>query len=153
MEVRPEPHPKDADGSVNTAEGRITTPPSTEPQTFAFVKIDLGSCYPLVFANRLLHSLYIQATGYKDCDIISERGNPSCKRASKRDTSQGRINLLIPRHTEQELQSEDIEQQTGGIPVGSNARSRTPSIRLLEGCSTLCKSICRTPVRIQQSLK
>ncbi len=32
----------------------IATPPSTEPQTFAFVKIDLGPCNPLVLDNRLL---------------------------------------------------------------------------------------------------
>ncbi len=38
----------------------------TEPQTFAFVKIDLGSCFSFVLGSRLLHSLYIQAAGYKD---------------------------------------------------------------------------------------
>ena len=74
--------------------------PRTEPQTFAFVKIDLGSCCLLVRANRLLHSLYIQVAGYKDCDIIGERGNPYRKRASKRDTAQGRIRPLIPKSTE-----------------------------------------------------
>ena len=106
--VGPEPHPEDADESVTPAEGPwkgITTPPSTEPQTFAFVKIDLGSCYPLVLANRLLHSLYIQAAEYKDCDIISERRNPCRKRASKRDTAQGRICPLIPKPTKQGLLS------------------------------------------------
>ncbi len=39
MEVGPEPHPKDADGSVTPAEGpwkSIATPPSTKPQTFTF---------------------------------------------------------------------------------------------------------------------
>ena len=75
LEVGPKQHPEDADGSVTPVQGpwkRIATPPSTDPQTLAFVKVDLGSCYPLVFANRLLHSLYIQAAGYKDFDIISE---------------------------------------------------------------------------------
>ena len=102
-EVGPKQHPEDADGSVT---------PSTEPQTFAFVKIDLGSGYPLVLANRLLHSLYIQAAGY---NIIGERGNPCPKRASKRDTEQG-------------FQSEDIEMGRQGCrPAELNARSRTPS--------------------------
>ena len=69
LEVGPEPHPKDADGSVTPAEGHwkgIAIPPRTEPQAFAFVKIDLGSCNPLVLVNRLLHSHYIQAAGYKN---------------------------------------------------------------------------------------
>ena len=48
------------------------------PQTFDFVKVGLCSCNPLVFANRLLHSLYIQAAGY-----ISERGN-SCRRRARK---------------------------------------------------------------------
>ena len=79
LEVRPEQHPEDADGSVTPAEGpwkSIDTHPNTEPQTFAFVKIELGSCNPLVFDNRLCHILYIQPVGYKDCDVISERRNP-----------------------------------------------------------------------------
>ena len=61
--------PKDADESFTPVEGLsqgITTSPSTELQTFAFVKIDLGSSYSFVLSNRSLHSLYIQATGYKD---------------------------------------------------------------------------------------
>ena len=40
LEVGPKPHPKDVDGSATPAEGpwkSIATPPSTEPQTFAFV--------------------------------------------------------------------------------------------------------------------
>ena len=87
LEVGLEPHPEDADGSVTPAEEPwkgIATPPSTEPQTFAFVKIDFGSCNPLVLANRLLHSLYIQAVGYKHCDIISKCRNTCRKRASDR---------------------------------------------------------------------
>ena len=79
LEAGPKPHPEDADGSVTPAEGpwkSIATPPSTEPQTFAFVKIDLGPCNPLILDNRLFHSLYILAAGYKDCDVISERGSP-----------------------------------------------------------------------------
>ena len=79
LEVGPEPHPEDADGFVTPAERPwkvIAAPPSTELQTFAFFKFDHGSCYSLVLSNRLLHSLYIQTAGDKDCDIISERGNP-----------------------------------------------------------------------------
>ena len=85
LEVGPKPHPKDADGSVTPAEKpwkSIATRPSTEPQTFAFVKIDLGPCNPLVFDNHLFHSLYIQPARYKDCDVIGERGNPCRKAAS-----------------------------------------------------------------------
>ena len=100
--------------------------PSTEPQNFAFVKIDLGSCYSFVLSSRLPHSLYIQAVGFKARDIISERGNPCCKRSSKKDTAQGRILTLIPKSSEQGLQSEDIEE-TGGSPAGPIARSQTPS--------------------------
>ena len=69
LEVGPESHPEDADESVTPAEGLwqdIATPPSTELQTFAFVKIDLGSYYLFVLGNHLLHSLYVQAAGYKD---------------------------------------------------------------------------------------
>ena len=61
------------DSSGRALEEYCYPPPSTELQTFAFVKIDLGSCDPLVLDNRLFHSLYIQAAGYKDCDVISER--------------------------------------------------------------------------------
>ena len=70
------------------------------------------SCY------CLLHSLYIQTAGYKDCDIISERRNPCCKRANKRDTTQDRICPLIPKPTEQGLQSDDIEKrrQAASLP-------------------------------------
>ena len=77
-------------------EGRMTPtlPPFLRPsllysptfcrsQTFAFVQIDLGSCYPLVLANRHFHSLYIQVAGYKYCDIIGECGNPCARKASR----------------------------------------------------------------------
>ena len=49
--------------------------------------------------------------GYKHCDTIGKRGNPCHKTASKRDTAQGRIRPLIPKPTEQGLQSEDIEKR------------------------------------------
>ena len=116
--------------SVTPAEGPwkgIATPPSTEPQTFAFDKIDLGSCYPLVITNRLLHGLYIHAAGYKHCDIIGERRNPCRKRASKRETAQGRVRPLIPKPMEQGFQSKDLKKRTGGSPAGPNTRSQTPS--------------------------
>ena len=103
-------------------------------QTFAFVKIDLGSCNPLVLANRLLHSYYVQAAGHKDCDIISERGNPCRKRASKRDTAQGRICLPIPKPTKQGPQSEDIEKRRQGAALPDRTLDRehlrTPSVHL-----------------------
>ena len=100
LEVGPEPDPEDADGSTNPVEGpwkSIATPPSTEPQTFAFVKIDLGSCDPLALDNRLFHSLYIQTAGHKHCDVISERGNPCREATNKRYTEQGRTCPLIPK--------------------------------------------------------
>ena len=48
LEVGSEPHLEDADGSVTLAKGLwqgIAAPPRTELQAFAFVKLDLGSCY------------------------------------------------------------------------------------------------------------
>ena len=47
----------------------------------------------------------ILVVGYEDCDIISERGNPCRKRASKRDIAQGRICPLIPKPTKQGFQN------------------------------------------------
>ena len=111
--VRPKPHPKDADGSVTPTEGpwkSIATPPSTELQTFAFVKIDLGPCNPLVLDNRRFHSLYIQPAGYKDCDVISERGHACRQAASKRDTAQYQTCPLIPKPAQEGLQREDIKR-------------------------------------------
>ena len=64
----------------------IATPPSTEPQTFAFVKIDLGSCNLLVLASCLLHSLYIQAAGYKNCDISSANAETLAVRGPAKGT-------------------------------------------------------------------
>ena len=139
LEVGPEPHPKDADGSVTPAEGPwkgIATSPSTEPQTFALVKIDLDSCNPLVLDNRLLHSLYIQAAGYKHRDIIGERGNPCRKRASKRDTVQGRICPPIPKPTEQGLQSWDIEKRRQGQPCRIERSIANTLERLPFTCTT-----------------
>ena len=109
--------PKDADGSVTPAEGPwkgIATPPSSHN--------------PLVLAN----SLYIQVAGYRDCDIIGERGNHCRKRASKRDTAQSRICPLIPKPTEQGLQSEDKRRQEAVLSDRTLCRKRlrTPSIHL-----------------------
>ena len=115
--------------------GRVLLPPpSTEPQTFAFVKIDLGSCNPPVPDNRLFHSLYIQPAGYKDCDVISERGNPCRKAANKRDTAQGRTCPLIPKPAQEGLQREDIEKrrQRAALPDRTldRERPRKPSVHL-----------------------
>ena len=94
----------------------------------------IGFCNPLVLANRLLHNLYIQAAGHKDCDIISERGNPCRKRASKRDTAQDRTCPLIPKPAEQGLQREDLEKrrQRAALPDRTLVceRPRTPSVHL-----------------------
>ena len=137
LEVGPKPHPKDADGCVTPAEGpwkSIATPPSTEPQTFALVKIDLGSCNPLVLDNCLFHSLYIQPAGFKDCDVIGERWNPCRKAASKRDTAQCRTCPLIPKPAQEGLQREDIKKrrQRAALPdrTFDRERPRTLSVHL-----------------------
>ena len=51
------------------------SPPGTQPQTFALVKVDLGTCYLFVTRDRLLHRQYVPTPGHKDRDIIGERGN------------------------------------------------------------------------------
>ena len=137
LEVGPKPHPKDADGSVTPVEGpwkSIATPPSNEPQTFAFFKIDLGPCNPLVLDNRLFHSLYIQPAGYKDCDVISEHGNPCRKVANERDTAQCRICPLIPKAAQEGLKRKDIKKrrQSAALPDRTLDRDhpRMPSVHL-----------------------
>ena len=141
FEVVLEPHPEDADGSVTPAEGpwkSIATPPSTEQETFAFVKIELGSCNPLVLDNRLFHSLYIQPAGYKDCDVISECGNPCRKAANKRDTAQGRTCPLIPKPAQEGLQRKDIEMRRGdrGQPCRTERSIAIAPERLPFTCTT-----------------
>ena len=76
---------EDVDGSVAPAEGHwlgIATRPGTVPQTFTFVKIDLGSSYSFAFCTT-----YAQGMGHKDGHIIGVRRNTCCKRASKKDTA------------------------------------------------------------------
>ena len=118
----------------------IAAPPSTEPQTFAFVKIDLGPCNPLLFDNCLFHSLYIQPAGYKGCDVIDERGNPCRKATSKRDTAQRRTCPLIPKPAQEGLQREDIKKrrQRAALPdrTFDRERPRTPSVHL-QHCLTV----------------
>ena len=67
-------------------------------------------------------------------DIINERGNLYHKRANKRDTPQGRIRPLIPKPTEQGLQSEDIEKMRKGAALSDRTldqeRPRTLSVHL-----------------------
>ena len=94
----------------------MSTHPDTKPQTFAFVKIDLGSCYSFILDNRLLHSLYVQVAGHKDGDIIGVCRNPCYKRASKRDTMQVQICPLLPKPSK-ELQSKDIEKRRQGATL------------------------------------
>ena len=122
--------------SLQRKDPGIATPPSTEPQNFAFVKVDLGSCNPLLLANRLLHSLYILAAGYEDCNIISECGNPCRKMVSKRDTAQSRISPFIPKPTEQGLQSEDIEKRGQGKLCWTKRLIANASERLPITCTT-----------------
>ena len=114
----------------------IATHPSTEPQTFAFVKIDLGSCNPLVLDNNLFHSLYIQPAGYKHCDVISERGNPCRKAASKRDTAQGRTSPLIPKPAQEGLQREEIEKRRQRAALPDRTLDRDHPERLPFTCTT-----------------
>ena len=100
-------------------------------------KIDLGSCYLFVPCNRLL-SLYVQAAKHKDSDIIGVCGYLCCKRASKRDTAQGRTCLLIPKPTERRLQSENIEKRRQGQPCQTYRSIVNASERFLFTCTTVC---------------
>ena len=80
------------------------TPPGIQPQTFAIIKVDLGSCYLFVPPDRLLHSFYVKTAGHKDvCRDL--------RPASKEDSTQGRIFSLIPKLAKLGLQSEDIEKR------------------------------------------
>ena len=58
-------------------------------------------------------------------DIIGERGNPCRKRASKRDTAQGRICPLLPQPTEH-IESEDIEKRRQGAALHDRTLDRLP---------------------------
>ena len=102
--------PEDADRSVTPAEGPwqgIATHPGTEPQTFALSKLTLTP----TICSYSATAFFVQAAGHKDGDIIGERGNPCCMRASKRDTTQGWICPLITKPSELGLQSEDMEKR------------------------------------------
>ena len=97
----PEPHPKDADGSVTPAEGswqRNATPPGTQLQTFALIKIYFGTCYFFVPLNRLLHRLFIRSARHKDSDIIGVRIDLRSDTAGKKDLAQDRICRPIPKN-------------------------------------------------------
>ena len=63
--------------------GRETPP--LQPQTFALIKIDLGTCYFFVPLNCLLRSQYVQSAGHKDSDIISVYRDLCSNPAGKRD--------------------------------------------------------------------
>ena len=92
---------------------RNVTPPGSLPQTFTLIKVDLGPCYLLLLHSRLLHSFYVKTAGHKDSDIIRVRWYLCRKKSSKRNAAQGRNCLLIPKPTEQGIQSEDIEKRQG----------------------------------------
>ena len=85
--------------------------PGSEQKTFAFVKIDLGSCFSFVLSNCLFHSFYVQEVGHKDGDVIGERGNPGCKKTNKRNNAKDRICPLIPKPSELGHQSEAIDKK------------------------------------------
>ena len=92
--------------------GRVSLPtqaPSHKPSLLS--KLTLVPAIYFILGNHLLHRFYVQAVEHKDHDIIGERGNPCCKRASKRDIAQGRICPLIPKPLEQELLSENIKRR------------------------------------------
>ena len=129
LEVGPEPYPEDADGSVTPAEGPWqgdATHPSTQSQTFALIKIDLGTCYFFVPPNRLLHCQYIKSAGHKDSDIIDVYRDLRANTASKGESTQG----WIPKPTEQGLQSEDIEKRGQGETLPDRSLDRK-SLRTL----------------------
>ena len=82
------------------------------------------------------HSLYVQEAGHKDSDVIGKHGNPYCKRASKRDTMKGKICPLIPKPSEQGLQSEDIEKRREGNPCRTDRSITNAPERLPFTCTT-----------------
>ena len=68
LEAGPEPHPEDANGPVTQAGGSWqgnATPPGTQLQTFAIIKIDFGTCCFFVplncLSHRLFHRLYVRS--------------------------------------------------------------------------------------------
>ena len=114
--------------------GRVLLPlqePSRKPSLLS--KLTLTPAIRLL-GNRLFHSLYILAAGYKDCDVISERGNPGRKAANEWDTAQCRTCPLIPKPAQEGLQREDIEKrrQRAALPDRTLDRHhpRTPSVHL-----------------------
>ncbi len=46
-----------------------------QPQTFALVQVDIGTCYLFVSLDHHLHRYYVQTAGHEDSDVIGERGN------------------------------------------------------------------------------
>ena len=114
LEAGPEIHPEDADGTVTPVEGHWqgdAPPLDTQPQAFALVKVDLGTCYLFVSLDRLLHCHYVQMGEHEDSDIIGERWNLCSDTADWHDSTLGRTGPLIPEPSEQELQSKDIEKR------------------------------------------
>ena len=104
LEAVPEPQSEDANGSVTPAEASSqgnATPPGTQPQTFALIKIDFGTCYFFVSPDRLLDCLYVWSARHKDCDIIRVRKNLRYDTASKKESTLGWICCLIPKPTVQ----------------------------------------------------
>ena len=74
LEAGSEPYPRDVDESVTPVEGsRLgnTTPPGTQPLTFALFKIYLGSCYLFIPCDHLFHCLYVQMARERPCLELS----------------------------------------------------------------------------------
>ena len=86
--------------------------PGTQPQTFALVKVDLGTCHLLVPLDHHLHCYYVQSARHEDTNV----GNLCSDAADQGDSAQGQTCSLIPQPTEQRLQSEDIEKRGQGQP-------------------------------------
>ena len=130
LEAGPESQSADVDRFIILAEEswlESTTTPGTQPQTFALIKIDLGTCYFFIPLNRILHSLYVHSVGHKDGYIIIVRGHREDETGGNPDRPTTRLNTP---------------------PNASRSRASSP-----RGCGTSCWYICGTPVWIRWSQK
>ena len=71
----------------------------------------------LVPCNCLLHSLYVQTVGHKNCDIIGESGDPCSDTTDKGNSDQCQNCFLISKPTEQGLQGKDVEKRRQGATL------------------------------------
>ena len=108
--------------------GRVSLPlqaPSRKPSLLS--KLTLAPAIRL-YSPTAFFTASISRWRDTNSDVIGERGNPYRKTASKRDTAQGQISPLIPKPTEQRLQSKDIEKRRQGaaLPDRTLDRERFP---------------------------